>query len=267
MKQQQFAEVTKEEELKLEERRVQQQQAMNQKVRIVPVPIFNEVAKPKKTSFLSALGLKSGKQDVYSRDEWSYILDSYCLLYPQEHYQELARRKAPIQVDKNKLRNSFLEGIPDDLRGSIWKYVSNVHVKRAQYNSDLYYKLLEVDCSEEDELCIGKDLARTISGFKEFKLDPNSGKNRLYTVLKVYSNFDKEVGYCQGINFLAAFFILNMEEDEDAFWCLEDLLCGEHSWRDIFRDDTPRLIELLDRIEEKLRKKCPKVLTHLVTTT
>ena len=126
---------------------------------------------------------------------------------------------------------------------------------------------MDEDCSEEDEFCIGKDLSRTISGFKEFKVDPGSGKNRLYNVLKVYSNFDREVGYCQGINYLAAFFILNIDEDQDAFWCLEELLCGEHSWRDIFRDDTPRLVSLLEEIEAKLKKKCPKVLKHLVTTT
>jgi hypothetical protein len=85
---------------------------------------------------------------------------------------------------------------------------------------------LEVECSEEDEFCIGKDLMRTVCGFAEFKINPASGKNRLYNVLKVYSNFDKEVGYCQGINYLAAFFILSIEEDEDAFWCLEELLSG-----------------------------------------
>ena len=106
---------------------------MNQNVKAIPIPVpmAAEIAKPKKSSFLSVLGIKSSsKHEVYTRDEWSYILDSYGLLYPKEHYQELARRKAPIQVDKVKLRNSFLDGIPNDLRGSIWKYVSKVHVKR-----------------------------------------------------------------------------------------------------------------------------------------
>jgi hypothetical protein len=57
------------------------------------------------------------------------------------------------------------------------------------------------------------------------------------------------VGYCQGINYLAALFILNIDEDEDAFWCLEDLLNGTHQWRDIFSDNTPRLMTLLNLIE------------------
>lgn len=60
---------------------------------------------------------------------------------------------------------------------------------------------------------------------------------------------------------------MNIEDDEDAFWCLEELLNGEHSWRDIFSDDTPKLCSLLREIEERLKKKCPKVLTHLNETT
>lgn len=204
---------------------------------------------------------------MYTRDEWVIILDSHGLLYPFEHYQELSRQKAGIEVDPRKMRNSFLQGIPDDLRGSIWKFVSNVHLKREQYSSGLFNKFLQEECSEEDEFCIGKDLARTVQGFSEFKVDPSTGRNRLYNVLKAYSIFDKEVGYCQGINYIAAFFIMNIEEDEDAFWCLQELLYGKHQWRDIFKDNTPRLVRLLDQIEAKLKKKAPKVLTHLVKTT
>lgn len=66
---------------------------------------------------------------------------------------------------------------------------------------------------------------------------------------------------------MAAFFILNMDSDEDAFWCLEELLNGEHQWRDIFSDDTPKLVSLLDDIELKLKKKVPKVLKHINLTT
>lgn len=145
-------------------------------------------------------------------------------------YEESGRSKVPVEVDQKRLKNSLLEGtsIPDDLRGQIWKLICRVDVKRKQYTRELYQKLLSEPLPEEDEFCIGKDLARTVSGFAEFKLDPSSGKNRLYNVLKAYANFDKEVGYCQGINYLAAFFILNIDEDEDAFWCLEELLEGKH---------------------------------------
>jgi TBC1 domain family member 10 len=174
----------------------------------------------------------------------------------------------PIETDHRRLKSSLLDGsMPVDLRAPIWKLICGVDIKRQQYNTEIYQKLLDEPLPEEDEFCIGKDLARTISGFSDFKLDPLSGKNRLYNVLKAYANFDKEVGYCQGINYLAAFFIVNIEEDEDAFWCLEELLQGRHLWREIFLDDTPRLMGLLTQIELKLKQKCPKVLKHLLTTT
>ena len=50
--------------------------------------------------------------------------------------------------------------------------------------------------NEDDEYGIGKDLKRTVTTNKEFALDPKSGKNRLYNVLKAYSSYDLEVGYC-----------------------------------------------------------------------
>eukprot|EP00350_Pseudokeronopsis_sp_OXSARD2_P013681 CAMPEP_0170557806 /NCGR_PEP_ID=MMETSP0211-20121228/30335_1 /TAXON_ID=311385 /ORGANISM="Pseudokeronopsis sp., Strain OXSARD2" /LENGTH=52 /DNA_ID=CAMNT_0010869171 /DNA_START=644 /DNA_END=802 /DNA_ORIENTATION=- len=50
--------------------------------------------------------------------------------------------------------------------------------------------------NEESEFCIGKDLPRTLTFMKEFNIDPTSGKNKLYNVLKAYANFDHQVGYC-----------------------------------------------------------------------
>ena len=72
------------------------------------------------------------------------------------------RQKAVIEPDYKRVRNSFIAGVPVDLRGSIWKMVSKVHEKRYQYSADLFSKLLKEECTEEDEHCIGKDLARTI---------------------------------------------------------------------------------------------------------
>jgi len=101
-----------------------------------------------------------------------------------------------MQVSRKKLRNCMLEGIDDDIRGAVWKLVSKIPLKRSYYNNNMYQKLLQIQCTEEDEICIGKDLCRTITGFAAFKIDPGSGKNRLYNLLKAYSNLDREVGYC-----------------------------------------------------------------------
>lgn len=95
--------------------------------------------------------------------------------------------------------------------------------------------------NEDDEFCIGKDLPRTLTYMKEFSQDPNSGKNKLYNVLKAYSSYDIEVGYCQGINYLAAMLLTHVKEEQDAFWCLVFIMT-EHNWREIFNHNTPKLL-------------------------
>jgi len=45
---------------------------------------------------------------------------------------------------------------------------------------------------------IKKDVERTFPGNPEFQLPCSSGNNKLYNILKAYSQHDLEVGYCQG---------------------------------------------------------------------
>ena len=49
--------------------------------------------------------------------------------------------------------------------------------------------------------------------------DGAGGQARLRRVLKAYSAYDREIGYCQGMNFIAAMFLTLMSE-ERAFWML-----------------------------------------------
>ena len=50
-------------------------------------------------------------------------------------------------------------------------------------------------------------------------LDGVGGQSRLRRVLKAYSLYDREIGYCQGMNFIAAMF-LTIVTEEYAFWML-----------------------------------------------
>jgi hypothetical protein len=45
------------------------------------------------------------------------------------------------------------------------------------------------------------------------------GQASLRRVLRAYSCYDREVGYCQGMNFIAGMF-LTFTSEEDAFWLL-----------------------------------------------
>jgi hypothetical protein len=75
-------------------------------------------------------------------------------------------------------------------------------------------------------LNLESDLKITASGGSSQLLSSSSGVGNtpggqaaLRRVLRVYSYYDREVGYCQGMNFIAGMFLTFMSEEE-AFWLL-----------------------------------------------
>ena len=58
-----------------------------------------------------------------------------------------------------------------------------------------YYTQLRGHPANDNTRQITVDLHRTITNCEEFRLAPDSGKNRLYNVLHAYSEVDPEVGY------------------------------------------------------------------------
>uniref|UniRef100_T1JI64 Rab-GAP TBC domain-containing protein n=1 Tax=Strigamia maritima TaxID=126957 RepID=T1JI64_STRMM len=64
---------------------------------------------------------------------------------------------------------------------------------------------------------------RTFPHHPYFSLQLGPGQLSLYNLLKAYSLLDKEVGYCQGLSFLAGVLLLHMEEN-CAFEMLKHLL-------------------------------------------
>ena len=70
---------------------------------------------------------------------------------------------------------------------------------------------------------IKKDLTRTLPGNSSFQYG-NNNYNKLYHILTAYSNFNKNIGYVQGLNVLAANSIFAFEKEVDAFLFLDALI-------------------------------------------
>ncbi|KAL8510553.1 hypothetical protein ACS0TY_017395 [Phlomoides rotata] len=69
---------------------------------------------------------------------------------------------------------------------------------------------------------IGLDVIRTDRTLKFFEKQENLAK--LWDMLSVYSWFDSDVGYCQGMSDLCSPMIILLENEADAFWCFERLM-------------------------------------------
>jgi hypothetical protein len=65
---------------------------------------------------------------------------------------------------------------------------------------------------------ISMDINRTLTDNIFFRKGP--GVSKLKQVLVAYSRRNPEVGYCQGMNMIAASLLLIMPSEEDAFWVL-----------------------------------------------
>lgn len=62
------------------------------------------------------------------------------------------------------------------------------------------------------ETVIQRDIHRTFPAHKCFKESGGSGQDALFKVSKAYAVHDSEVGYCQGLSFIAASLLLHVSK-------------------------------------------------------
>ncbi|PIN11859.1 Ypt/Rab GTPase activating protein [Handroanthus impetiginosus] len=165
-------------------------------------------------------------------------------------------------VNAITLKRLIKKGIPLNLRPKVWFSLSGAAKKKSTVPDTYYNDLIG---AVQDKVTpatkqIDHDLPRTFPGHPW--LDTPEGHAALRRVLVGYSFRDSDVGYCQGLNYVAALLLLVMKTEEDAFWmlavllenvlvndCYTNNLSGCHVDQRVFKD--------------LLLKKCPRIAAHL----
>ncbi|KAM5340113.1 TBC1 domain family member 1 isoform 2-T3 [Glossophaga mutica] len=135
--------------------------------------------------------------------------------------------RSKIKFDMEKMHSAVGQGVPRHHRGEIWKFLGEQYHLKHQFPSkqqpkDTPYKeLLKQLTSQQHAILI--DLGRTFPTHPYFSAQLGAGQLSLYNILKAYSLLDQEVGYCQGLSFVAGILLLHMEEEE-AFHMLKFLM-------------------------------------------
>ncbi|KAM6440670.1 TBC1 domain family member 1 isoform 5-T6 [Liasis olivaceus] len=135
--------------------------------------------------------------------------------------------RSKMKFDVEKIHSAVEKGVPRQQRGEIWKFLAEQHqLKRPfpnkQQPRDTPYKeLLKQLTSQQHAILI--DLGRTFPTHPYFSAQLGAGQLSLYNILKAYSLLDQEVGYCQGLSFVAGVLLLHMSEEE-AFKMLKFLM-------------------------------------------
>jgi len=88
------------------------------------------------------------------------------------------------------------------------------------------------------------------------------GQAALRRVLRAYSYHDRDVGYCQGMNFIAAMF-LTMLSEEEAFWLLVGVMFREPChMRGLFREGMAITHKVLHVAEQLTHYHLPRLARH-----
>ncbi|XP_007449467.1 PREDICTED: TBC1 domain family member 1 isoform X3 [Lipotes vexillifer] len=135
--------------------------------------------------------------------------------------------RSKLKFDMEKMHSAVGQGVPRHHRGEIWKFLAEqYHLKhpfpsKQQPKDTPYKELLKQLTSHQHAILI--DLGRTFPTHPYFSAQLGAGQLSLYNILKAYSLLDQEVGYCQGLSFVAGILLLHMGEEE-AFTTLRFLM-------------------------------------------
>lgn len=97
-------------------------------------------------------------------------------------------------------------GIPEALRGEVWQLLAGA--AQDPQAAQAYRLLLARDCPCDG--VIQRDVHRTFPAHEFFRESGGAGQDSLYKICKAYAVQDPEVGYCQGLSFLAAALLLHV---------------------------------------------------------
>lgn len=83
----------------------------------------------------------------------------------------------------------------------------------------------------------------------------------LYRVLAAYAVYNPEIGYCQGMNVLAAVLLLARFSEEETFWGLTRLM-KEYSVEQMFMAGLPGVRHMIEKFNELFELLLPRLAKH-----
>jgi hypothetical protein len=177
--------------------------------------------------FQSSLLQESNALSIAKARKWDQIIASQSPSNLLSFWKNTITTEANLNKILSNGRNKFNEllicGPPSSYRWETWKAA----IKYKSHRIMGVYESLSNKSGNTYGHIIYKDAIRTFSNHPFFSNSQNGsvGTKCLQNVLVAFSNYCKEVRYCQGINYLAGFLLLvSGGKEEESFWFLAILI-------------------------------------------
>lgn len=170
-------------------------------------------------------------------------------------------------VPSPELKTLIRNGIPPRLRPKVWGWIIRTRIQR-DHDPLRYQKL----CSEIDSCPqsgsrpwsrqIELDLPRTLCTNQNFSSPSSPALQQLRRILLAFSWENPAIGYCQGLNRIAALFLLVLDSEEESFWALkavvENIMPEDYYSPSLIGSQADQLV-----LKDFLWEKLPALAAHL----
>ena len=172
----------------------------------------------------------------------------------------LANKEITNSIKKKILKKVILKDINLTLtkRIKIWEYFLNIKKIKLNYNyNEIFDKMDKLNISDKNTEVIDLDVVRTF-----FITDLEKNQNKLRKILKCINYLFQKIGYCQGMNYIAAFLLQIFNYDEEKTFIFMVGILENTEFGTLFENDLKLLkiyFFIVDKIIEIFLPKIHKI--------
>lgn len=160
----------------------------------------------------------------------------------------------------NTLKRFIRKGIPISHRTTAWMMLSGAHSIKLK-SSASYVELKNKINNQSIIQMIEIDLPRTFPDNIYFT-ETSGIPNQLFNILATFAHQNTDVGYCQGLNYIAGLLLLVTKDEEASFWLLKVLV--ENILPQYYIKTMSGLLTDLAVLDELVKIQEPLVHRHIV---
>lgn len=161
-----------------------------------------------------------------------------------------------MRLHPDRFYRRVRRGIPPQFRWQVWKEVVHMHGHQHPIRQD--YRLLSTQHNPFTEM-IEIDISRT---FPELQCFGQDQQQQLWRVLNAYASHNPELGYCQGMNFVAGLLLLVSNFQEEECFTVLAFLMDHVDLAGIYGKSHPLLRRYLRACDMLVKETVPDLYEH-----